>query len=236
MSRWMARLAAVAWVVTMVVGLISCGGDARNDPYIAQKFSEIDGQLAKMKDVPARVQDFNEDIMAIREELAKLKGAGGGPGIPPQRLTDIENRLAALEAAIKTSGKGGGAASKLTAPAPTPAPAPAPPKAGPAAPTATPAPVALTPRATPLALQTKPGAPPTSPTAPAGKGKAAGRKKGAEEPAAPSGAYYVAVEGDTLASIAQKFGISAADICGANTFLRPDSAVYAGLKVWIPKK
>jgi hypothetical protein len=229
----------------MVVGLISCGGDARNDPYIAQKFSEIDGQLAKMKDVPARVQDFNEDIMAIREDLAKLKGAGGGPGIPPQRLTDIENRLAALEAAIKTLGKGGGAASKLTARAPTPTPAPtpapAPPKAEPAAPTATPAPVAPTPRATPLALQTKPGAPPTSPTAPAGKapsgkGKAAGRKKGAEEPAAPSGAYYVAVEGDTLASIAQKFGISVADICGANTFLRPDSAVYAGLKVWVPKK
>jgi len=245
MSRWMARLAAAVWVGTMLAGLIGCGGDARNDPYIAQKFSEIDNQLAKMKDVPSRMQDFNEDFTQIRDELAKLKGATGGPGVPPQRLTDLEKRLDALEAAMnamRTSGKGGAAAPKSTPAPPAPTPAPAAPKATPAAPpAATPAPAAPAPKPTPMTLQTKPGAPPTSPTATAakassGKGKAAKTKKAPVEPSTVGGAYYIAAEGETLANIAQKFGISVADLCGANTFLRPDTAVYPGLKVWIPKK
>jgi LysM repeat protein len=227
----------------IVLGSVGCGGDVRNDPFIVEKFKELDGQIAKSKDLPAKVQDLNEDVVSLRDEIARLKGMGGATSTPiamaaqlrtiSQRLQEMEVRVQGLEAAVKAKPPAAGAP-KAT-PAPTPAPTPAS-----KAPAATPAP-AIPPKATPLALRTIPIAAPTTKTASTAKvggapkvgvPKAAGSK--AAEASGSRGEYYTAVEGDTVKSVAARFKVSVEDLCNANTFLRSDSVLVPGDRCWVP--
>jgi len=238
MMRWMVRATMGVLSAAIVLGSVGCGGDVRNDPFIVEKFKEMDGQIAKSKDLPAKVQDLNEDVVSLRDEIARLKGMGGATSTPiamaaqlrtiSQRLQEMEVRVQGLEAAVKAKPPAVAGAPKATS-APTPAPTPAS-----KAPAVTPAP-AVAPKAAPLTLRTTPIAAPTTktvPTAKVGAPKAAGRK--AAEASGSRGEYYTAVEGDTVKSVAAKFRVSVEDLCSANTFLRSDSVLAPGDRCWVP--
>jgi len=245
MLRWMARIATAALVGLILAGGVGCGGDVRKDPFIADKFKEIDNQLAKLKDLPTKVNDLNEDVTMLKEDVKKMRSEGGAS---PARLQDLENRLAALE---RSMGKGPATPPKAT-PAPPPAATPpptAPPKVVPGTPPA--APPAAPPKATPMVLKTAPGAPATTGTMPGGKAlsgkKGGGRIKGKAttgpgpgagpepEPSVRTGAYYQMGEGETLDSVATKFGVTTDAILRANTFLT-ERQPEPEEKIWIPAK
>jgi len=241
MIRTMVRLATVVLLGMVVAGLVGCGPDVRNDPWIVEKFKEIDGQIAKSKELPGKVQDLNEDVVSLRDEIGRLKGVGGatstsiGVGLQirtlSQKLADLEARIQTLEAAVKGR--------------PT---ATLPPKATPVAAAPTPAPVVtpapIGPKTTPMALRTTPVVGATTKTARVvkpsvapgpGTVKATTRPISVAPPSEPRGDYYTAVEGDTIRSIMAKFKITAEEFHKANTFVRPGSEAIPGERYWIPR-
>ena len=227
MIRWMARTAAVVSVAMVVAGLVSCGSDVRNDPFIIQSFQEIRSQLDKTKDLPGKVAELNSTVASLQDEISRLRGVGGATSTPlamasqvamlRQALNAIDARLAAVEAQLRTR-------PPVATPGPvrTPAPALTPP------PTTPKAPIPVVPRTIPgpVTTGTKQGVKPGVPVA---------KTPRLIEPATASrGGYYTAVNGDTLQSVAARFKVPVDDILKANTFLKPDSALIPGDRVWIP--
>jgi len=228
MTRWMARTATVVMVGMAVAGLSGCGGDVSSNPFIVEKFKSVDEQVAKVKDLPVKVRDLSADMAALRDDIARLKGAGGVTTSPValaatlrtlgQRLADMETRIQALEVAMRTK-------VAVAPPKPTALPPIMPPPTGP--------------KPTPIQLRT--AAAPTTPTLPGARPGVAPKTapgvrppKAADQPVAPSGQYYTAVEGDTVKSVAGKFSISVADLCKANKYLKPDSVLLPGQNYWVP--
>ncbi|MCX8036076.1 MAG: LysM peptidoglycan-binding domain-containing protein [Candidatus Sumerlaeia bacterium] len=246
MGKGMSTLIHWVWAGVVMAALIGCGPDVRKDPFIADKFTQIDNALAKTKDLPTRMQELNDELTALKSSMKALRADALSASTPialanrvnqiDQRVSAIEGRLAALEGAIKALGKGAAAVPAApTKVAATPA-APAP-----AAPTKAAAPVPA-PKATPIALKTGAPAAPTSPVktaakAPSSAAKATGtgRAGQAVTPKTTAG-YYIVVEGDTLQSIARKRGVTVEAILRANTFLRSDTTLMPGQQLWIPAK
>jgi len=239
MVRLIARTVTVVSLGILLAGLMgSCGGSPGSDPFIVQKFEGIEGQLAKMKDVPTKVQNLNAEVVSLRDEIDRLRGVGGATSAPValvtsvkllnQRLTEMDARIRALEEAVRTQTRPGA----VTPPKPTtPAFAPTPGPTGPA-PTA--------PKATPMVLRTTPAAGTTTATAlkpgavPKPGGPVAPKPRRVEPPSVPRGQYYTAAEGDTVKGVADKFGIAVEEFCRSNTFLKPDSVLMPGQQYWVP--
>jgi len=149
MSRWVAVAASVALMGAMAVGMVGCGGDVRDDPWLAQKFKDIDSDLRKVGDLPTRVQDLVDDLDALEGVVLDMKKNMAAATGSPAAVKQLDARLAAIEKQLKTLESTVQSLSKREAAAPRPAPAklsvkpPAEPGAAapaPPAPTVTPAP------------------------------------------------------------------------------------------------
>jgi LysM repeat protein len=239
-------MATVVLLAVGVAGLVGCGGDVRNDPFIVEKFKELDSQIAKSRDLPQKIQELNEEMVSLRDEIARLKGVGGATSTPlavaaqlravSVKMQELEGRLQALELAYKS--RPPAAIAPKATPAPTPVVTPAPKAAAP-----TPAP---TPKVTPMALRTTPAAAATTKTISTAKGgappksgspttpKATGPKAATGASEGGRGQYYVSVGGDTVKSIAARFKVSVEELCKENTFLKPDSVLAPGDRCWVP--
>jgi len=220
MFRLAVRIAVLVLMGTFVAGMIGCGSDIREDPWLNDKLKTMENDIGKLKRLSADVVDLREEVDVLTDEITRLKSSGGKgrPALSPAqlnalntRLAKIENRLGVLETTVKTLSKKTAAASRRppvslrTKPSPKPAPGAKKPPAHPS-----------------TAAASKPAPKPAKPAAKA--------------EIKPKGHYYKAVAGDNVAKVAKKFGISVEAFIKANPFVRADSPLVEGQLYWIPQK
>lgn len=202
MNTSMMRMAAAVLLGCALGVLSGCGGDISKDPYLEERFREIESKLEKQVNVPLKVEDLEADYQSleVRVGLLEKNPATGGAAAVANELNGIKDALKALsgrvdklEAEVKAAGQ-----RAAVAPKPTVAAKPAPrPTARPTVRVVSPTAANKTPTPTPAATATP------KPT-----------------PQPPAGEYKDSQEGDTLASFAKRHNVTVEALIKANTKLR----------------
>jgi LysM repeat protein len=215
-------LAALAGFCLLALGLTGCNMNPEKNPAFIKLQNQVKALEESQKKTADSIKGINIDVTTLDETVRTLKTEVQGMGGNPQQAETVTKRIEALEQQVqalqgKTSATGK-PSGELPKKGETAKPEPA--KASGAA---KPAGAAKTPGAGKTPASAKPGAAAVKP-APAAEAGA---------PAKVTGKYYTTQTGDTLQSLAQQHGISAAKIAEANR-LPADASLMPGQSVFIP--
>ncbi|HBF35441.1 TPA: hypothetical protein DDW35_12840 [Candidatus Sumerlaeota bacterium] len=219
MTRYL-RLLALPTLALLLLFLSACQVDPEKSPAFTGVLDRLKKVEGEQKKTEKSVEMLLMDGEGFTNDIKALKAKSTAPGASPDTAALLD-RISKLEQQVKDLSE---AAEQHKKPAPADGAPVAKPEGKPDS-----AKPAVAPKAdgkTTAAKATK-------------TGKTAA---GAETTAKPEGtkskggAYYQVKQGDTVQSVAQASGIAAADLCKANTPMKPETTLFPGQQIYIPAK